>query len=270
MILISSEFALTQAPADANLPVIGYSNVLTSATLASTTEDADYPLTNLLNPSTFQIWKGTDADDPEEFTFTNSGALDIDFIGIAVHNLGSTGRTIEVTATLDASPVTLLPEASVTSDDPLLIRFTKAAYSEIVITISEAADDTTMPQIAVMYAGELLVLQRKIYVGHTPITYGRQSNVTVGRSTAGNFLGRLVLSEKLKTSVQFQHLTPAWYREFFNPFVRSAIETPFFFAWRPGGYPDEVGYCWCVGDTIPTNQMGNGMMQVSMELEGVA
>lgn len=268
MIIISLDYAVTLAPEDANNPLIGYKNVATSSNLASTTEDTFFPLVNLANPTTFQPWKGTDADSNEVITFTGDGS-DIDYVGIAAHNFGSTGRTVGITATLDGDPVTLISPILITSDEPLLFRFANAPYSEIEITISADADDTTPPQAAVLFIGELLVAQRRIYVGHTPINYGRQSNVVVGRSTNGNFLGRLVLGEKRVTSVQLNNLTPAWYRTYFEPFVAAAVAEPFFFAWRPGSYPLEVGYCWATGDIVPSNALSNGMMSVSMDLEGI-
>jgi len=270
MILISTDFILTQSQKDANLPLIGYKNILTGANLSSTTANASYPLSNILNPSTFQVWKGTDADFSETFTIDNSGLELIDYVAFAIHNFGSTGRTIEITATLGGSPVTLIEESLIASDKPLLLRFEKAAYSEIEVVIGVAADLVTVPQAAVLHVGELLAVPRRIYVGHTPLPYARQSNVSVGLSTSGNFLGRLVVGQRLRTSVQFDKIDPAWYRANFDPFVQHSIEAPFFFAWRPLDYPDEVGYCWTPADIVPSNELSNGMMSVSMELEGVA
>jgi hypothetical protein len=125
------------------------------------------------------------------------------------------------------------------------------------------------PYLAVLYAGELLLLQRRIYVGHTPIKFGRRLNLANHRSIDGNFLGRIVLSEKTETSIALKNLTSTWYRNYMEPFLLAAQEIPFFFAWRPGTYPTEVGYVWLTGDPVPVNQLSNGMMQVSFDVEGV-
>jgi hypothetical protein len=53
------------------------------------------------------------------------------------------------------------------------------------------------------------------------------------------------------------------------PFLLAAQETPFFFAWRPTTYPTECGYCWLISDPTPSNSQANGMMAVSLDLEGV-
>jgi hypothetical protein len=128
---------------------------------------------------------------------------------------------------------------------------------------------TAAPTIAVVYCGALLVLQRRMYVGHTPINMGRDVSHASHRSVSGNFLGRIVLGRKTGTSVALQNLTPDWYRTYMHPFVLAAEEIPFFFAWRPSSYPNEIGYAWLTQDPKPSNQRTNGMMQVDLQLEGV-
>jgi hypothetical protein len=54
-----------------------------------------------------------------------------------------------------------------------------------------------------------------------------------------------------------------------DPFIIAAKEIPFFFAWRPGSYPTEAGYVWLTDDPEPANQLANGMMQISLNVEGV-
>jgi hypothetical protein len=121
----------------------------------------------------------------------------------------------------------------------------------------------------VVYCGKLLVLQRRIYVGHTPGNYGRTSKVINAKSENGSFLGRIVLNEMTKTSVALENLTPDWYRTYFDPFVTAAREDPFFWAWRPSSYPAECGYAWLTNDPKPNNSLPNGMMQVSFEISGI-
>jgi hypothetical protein len=125
------------------------------------------------------------------------------------------------------------------------------------------------PSAAVVYAGTLLVLQRRIFVGHTPINYGRSAKVTNARSESGNFLGRIVLNEKNSTSVDMKNITSAWYRTFMQPFIDDSQENPFFFAWRPSDYPNEIGFAWMTNDPQPSNALPNGMMQISLEMTGI-
>jgi hypothetical protein len=98
---------------------------------------------------------------------------------------------------------------------------------------------------------------------------GRSISMSSLRSVNGNFLGRIVLGRKVATQVNLQNLTPDWYRTYMAPFVLAAEEIPFFFAWRPSSYPNEIGYAWLTSDPKPVNQRTNGMMQVDLALEGV-
>ena len=147
-----------------------------------------------------------------------------------------------------------------------MLRFEPDAYVSIRIRLQPGS---AAPTAAVVYVGKLLVLQRRIHGGHTPINYGRTTKVTNARSENGSFLGRIVLAEVTTTSVSLQNLTPDWYRTYFDPFVTAAREQPFFWAWRPSDYPAECGFAWLTNDPVPTNHLANGMMQVSFEMGGI-
>jgi hypothetical protein len=153
------------------------------------------------------------------------------------------------------------------SDGPLMFRFAPQAVASIRIRMKPGL---AAPTAAVVYLGKLLVLQRRIYVGHTPMPYGRVLTVANHRSISGAFLGTIVLSQKTQTNIDLQNLTADWYRAHMEPFLLAAQEAPFFFAWRPGSYPNECGYAWLAGDPKVSNQRSNGMMQVSLDLGGIA
>lgn len=166
----------------------------------------------------------------------------------------------------DQTWVELVPAELPTDDDPLILQFDPQVLLQVRLRMQTG---TEIPEAAVMYAGKLLVLQRRIYVGHTPITFGRRTTITNGMSESGQFLGRIVMGQFLVTEVSLQNLTPSWYRANMDPFVQAAREEPFFFAWRPGGYPEEVGYAWLTGDPSPVNSRSNGMMEVQLQMSGV-
>jgi hypothetical protein len=125
------------------------------------------------------------------------------------------------------------------------------------------------PQLAVMYAGKLLQLERRIYVGHRVLSFNRRATVVTGLSEEATFLGRLVLGETNEATLDIKNATPAFYRSDIEPWLRDATRRPFFFAWRPFDYPAEVGFCWLSADAQMTNQRSNGMVQVSASLRGV-
>ncbi len=268
-IYISSSVVLTDSGANANSPVIGYENRVTINNITSTTEDGDFPVTNLANPSTTSLWKSTSTATDEYVTVVVNSVEQVDYVGIAAHNFGSAVVTvsIEVQATDGGSWVEVNAETVPGDDRALIFRFVPQSVYAVRVRLQPTG---TEPQAAVLYVGKLLLLQRNIYVGHTPITYGRINKVVTGRSENGNFLGRIVLNEKLETSVSMQNITPSWYRNNLDPFIIDSKENPFFWSWRPDTYPLETGYAVITDNPQPVNQLGNGMMQIDFSMAGVS
>ena len=256
-----------------NSPRIGYENLVTIANVAATTEDADYPADNLANPATDLFWRAEDSSPlgVSYLTVTLGSAPAIDYLAIAKHNLG-TGQNLVSVEGLTGSPlewVELCAPAILPDDGPAMFCFAEQALDGVRLKLQASPVDV-VPQIAVLYVGALLVLQRRIYVGHVPINYGTEATIVNARSESGNFLGRITLNEWNSSGFSLQNLTPAWVRASLMPFIRLTKESPFFFAWRPSSYPHEVGYCWATNDPKPSNQSPNGMMQVEFSITGIA
>jgi hypothetical protein len=257
---------------NADNPLIGYRNLVTSSNVTATSEAADNLASNVANPSTALRWQGAGGSPAEDdyLTFALDTAELVDYLAVARHNFysGQIAVSVEV-LNEDTSPDSwdeLVAPVIPPNDGPLLFRFTPQGIASIRLRMQPG---TAVPRAAVVYCGALLILQRRIYVGHTPVNYGTQLSVANHRSISGDFLGRIVLGEKTGTQVQLQDLTPTWYRTYLDPFRVAAKEIPFFFAWRPSSYPYEVGFVWTTDDPQPQNQLANGMMSFSMNLEGV-
>jgi hypothetical protein len=155
-----------------------------------------------------------------------------------------------------------------TDDLPTIFRFNRQT-ALFGIRLNCGAS-TGQVSAAVLFTGTLMILQRRVYVGHTPLNLSRATSVVTGMSEAGNFLGRILVGESRKTSVTLSNLSPVWYRNNMDPFISAAKTTPFFYAWRPASYPAETGYAWLTGDATPSNQSANGLMQVTLPIGGVA
>lgn len=266
-IIISSSVVLSATEEnDPRNPRIGYHNLVTSSTVSADEEADDEPAVNIANPSTYLKWRGTSTDDQYVYV-TLSEAKSVNYFAIAKHNFGSTGATITFQYSTDNSEWSDASTAQNPSTDNVIVHEFETVFARYFRLLIEPGDEA--PSIAVMYIGEILVLQRSVYVGHTPISYGRATTVSNGRSESGQFLGRHLRREFLETSVDLQNLTASWYRQKFDPFVEHATTKPFFFAWYPTKYPSEVGYAWLKGDIRPSNQRSNGMMQVSFSMEAV-
>lgn len=252
---------------NANSPLIGWHNVLAPSMLSADEEDPDHPVVNLANPATFLRWQG-ESTAAQEILATVGLVDEVDYVGFANHNFGSSQISVEIEGSSDGVDYSsLVGPAMLGTDGPALFRFEPGAFSHIRIKLGSG---TEIPFCSTMYIGKLLVVPRKMYVGHTPLPYGRVTQVANGRSESGHFLGRIVTGEYRQSSAFFDFLEPDWYREHFEPFVKAAQEQPFFFAWRPGDYPEEVGFAWLTDDIRPVNSLPNGMMRVALDMQGVA
>lgn len=258
-----------------NNPVIGWRNVVTTSTVNADSSTAANPVLNVANPSTYLFWESAAPASVlgvQFLTISVNIEGEQDYVAIAGHNFGSANIAVQIegATVLDSSGdpdwMELTPEVMPADDTPMLFRFKKRSYLmlRIRMELTNAA-----PRIAVVYCGDLLILERRIYVGHQIISFNTTANIVTGRSELGQFLGRLVLGEFSVSQLDLKNLTPLFYRNDFEPFRRNSIEKPFFFAWRPLKYPFEVGYCWTNGDVRVSNQTANGYMQASLQLQGI-
>lgn len=272
-IIVPNAYALTlAATTTADYPIVGWENLATVATLQVDEEDPLYPTTNLANPATNQVWKsGSTADQYLTVLFTGSDI--VDYIAIARHNFGSgevqvtvQGLPVGGNAAVDADWDELVPAVFLANDRPTLWRFEPAALIGLRLKLEPGSVE---PQAAILYCGRLLVFERGVQAGHTPIPYARQRNVISPRSQSGEYLGRVVLGGGLGSAVSIIKLSPAWYRSTLDPFFEVAAETPFFWAWSPESYPDEVGYVWLSNQPVPTPSDLVGYIDIQMQLEGL-
>lgn len=199
---------------------------------------------------------------PDQTVTINTGGQQVDYIGIAKHNLNQIGLTVAI----KYNGITVVPAQPVSEKQALLFLNNIASPDTVELVISGA---TSPPRIAVLYVGKALRLQRNIYVGHTPISYGRNRTAINGVSENGQYLGEIVVREVSNTSVNLQNLTPDWYRQNLDPFFALSPRVPCFWAWRPSKYENEVGYCWIEGDPQMSNQRSNGMVQCSWNFKGI-
>ena len=246
---------------DPNTPRLCWRNRVTTDNVSATSaEGRNHPATNLANPSTAFTWKAT--SDADQTITVNTGGAQVDYLGFARHNL-STDAEIRV----QFNGITNLDWKQVPDDQSILALLNAGEPAEVTLDIRNNPDP---PKIAVLYVGLSMPIQRNIYVGHTPITYGTRLEKIGGISESGQYLGELITRETRRSQISFQNLTPDWYRENMADYLKQRPRPPFFWAWRPQKYPDEVGFVWVRGNPEPSNQRANGMMSVDLDIEGIA
>lgn len=271
MIVYPSAFVLS-AEADTgqplNHPRIGYRNAVRGLPASAVTvsgETTGAPRDAMLRPDTWEFWRAPAL--PATWEVELSESQNIDYVGLAGHNIGSSGAAAKIEWSLTPGVWTTFATEYMPSDDaPLMFLDSPRFAKRLRLTLTGTG---AVPYISVFYAEVALAMQRPIYGGHSPITLSRETKLHQMLSRGGQFLGQNFQSFGVRTTAQFQHLTAAWYRANFDPFVKAARAYPYFFAWRPQTFPAEVGYVWSPDDIIPTNMGKRTFMEVKIPMVGI-
>lgn len=268
--LVVRPIALPSRPAwdNGNNPLVLYQNLVTLSNVTATSEQISFPATNLANEAMDLKYKSNSLSDQYLTAMVNS-TVNVDGLGIAEHNFGSglIQMSVEV-KDYGGAWVEVIEPFTVGDDGPILCRFTPQIVEGVRVKLH--CTGGVMPQAAVLYVGPLLVLQRRTYVGHVPLTYARSLDTVGSASFSGKFLGRITRTQTRTTALDLKNVTPDFYREYLEPWFLNAEDFPFFFAWRPQDYPLEVGYAWLTNRPRMENQQGNGMVGTRLDMEGTA
>lgn len=291
MIVLAPGIVVPPASSPAtDYPVIGWRNVLTGSNVSATSAEIGRPVSDIVNPATHLYWQATST--AEQYLSLDNLSEPVDYVGIAGHNLGSAACLVSVEWWDGFSWAEAIPPTALAGDDPAMFLFTAREPGASLPTVAanfvaglyayEAStyanghlrlriqSGTEAARIAVMYVGRALVMERRIYAGHTPLPLGREVSVANGVSESGRFLGRVVSRETRASAAPFRLLSPAWVREHLDPFLAAAKTRPFFFAWRPSSYPREVGYAWLTNDPKPVPETPSNLMAVELQMGGIA
>lgn len=270
-LIISDNLVLTgpDAALPAGTPLILWDNIVTFGNISSASAAEDgYPLTNVSNPSTNQEWRAASVGS-KTITITTGSANDVQAVGIARHNFGSSGITVEVGYTSGgwnnlAGPI--VPG----NDEPLLFHFTAQPLTTVEIKLSGGS---VAPRMAVVYCGPLLTMERGVTIQDYAVPrFARKTEFYNARSERGDFLGRIITSQFIEgIEHAYKYLTPDWYRSKMVPFVLAAQQDrPFFYAFAPDDYPQEVAYAWLTGDPVGLTDPSTRRMHVTLPLGGIA
>jgi hypothetical protein len=240
---------------------------VTAVTVSS--ETADGPGDAPLRPDTYEFWEAQSL--PATWQVDLGAARDVDYVGIAGHTIGTKGASVVVEWSTDAANWTEFATGTAPATDaPILFLGESVFARHWRLTVDGVDSPGDPPQIAVVYIGEVLAMQRMIYGGHAPLPLARDTVLKRALSRGGRFLGQNIRRMGVTGDAAFQNLEPDWVREHFDPFVKAARQYPFFFAWRPAIFPREVAYAWATQDIAPANMgRGAGLMQVSWAMRGI-
>lgn len=250
---------------DGNNPRIGYKNLVQFGGVTADSELSTNPASNIENYSTAEYWES--ASTSLQYVYFELVASTWDYVGIGAHNLTGASVQIESRADPGDSWAAATAEEVIPDNNPIIFFNESSTHAYVRIKITPAG---IAPKISCVFVGEMITLPLRIYVDHTPINYGKNTKKLNGFAEEGNYLGAVVVNEVLETSVSQNNVSPSYYRSVIVPFAEAAITQPFFFAWRPLKYPEEVGFCWITKNIKPENQRTNGMMSFDINIRAVS
>jgi hypothetical protein len=237
---------------------IGYQSITFGKTPVASSTQSGFSALAPTYPTTYEYWKPSIM--PATWAIDNGTIATCDYAGV-VGDIE--GTVIQVQSSEDNTIWTTQVEGLATKKVAMfLFSPAEARYWRIQFINGS-------PKVAVIYIGQVLAMQRSIYAGHTPITLSRQTEYNNNLSESGQYLGRSIIREGVVTGAAYQHLTAEWYRANFDPFVKAARNRPFFFAWRPDAYLDEIGFVWTSADIRPQNTGPRDFMSVSFNMTGI-
>lgn len=266
--MIYASPAVLLSPAYASLswrPLILGESYVNFSGITADAEDADYPVTNLVNPQTWSKWK-SDSTDPQYVELSVDGDAMTDGIGIVGHNFGSgrIGVTIEGITADDGASWEVIGELSPGDDSPILAQVEPNHYAGIRLYLEP---DAVPPEAAVIYAGPTLRVIEGVPPGHVPLPQAREIDMLSGLSEAGDFVGDVITSRRLASSVEFRGLNWEWYIARLQPILDA--RKPFFFSWSPGRTGAVCTFTKIAGNPKPTISQVTGETDISISLIGL-
>ena len=265
--------ALSVSPS--GTPRILWDSAVTFSGITASVSATGYPASNLANPATNQEWRAGEPDSPAvavEITMTMTAGTR-SAVGIAGHNFGTTGTSVEVGYYSTSPSVwnSLAGPQTPDDDEPILFHFTAQSLSSIVIKLGVGTEPS---RAASVYAGNMLVMERGVDVGEDFAVprFARKTEYAAPRSERGDYLGRIVTSQWIDDITHnYKHLTPDFFRDYIDPFIQGAQEdAPFFYAMKAeDGVNWDVAYLWLTDDPVPLKSPVTERYAVALKMGGV-
>jgi hypothetical protein len=245
----------------ARFDVVDATNVTVSGETDAGPRDAP------LRPDTAEYWEAPSLPATWQVDLLRSYRLDT--VGL-VHTLGSSRSSVLAETSPDATTWTqIVADMMPATDAPLMLMSTTVREARYLRLTFSGSTGSVPPAIAVVYVGESLAMEKPLSGGYAPIDTSRESVLRRQLSRGGQFLGQSFQRHGVTGTATYKHLTRAWVRESFDPFVKSARLYPYFFAANPENFPEEVAYVWAGEDIRPVymNQLTD--QEVSWPLIGI-
>lgn len=235
---------------DGSKSIIQWDNVFMRSVITDVGTQPNHPAINAArDPSTWSSWKAV-AGSASSFTANvpaGGGNRTNNTLGVAAHNLASTGASLSLQLSDDGVTWTLATGiyAPLTDEDFILHFPTLNAQYWRVNLINSNANTS----VGVASLGNALIMPHAPIDSYTPLHHARKYTKMFNDSIKGQFLGNRVMAAGAETTVDYGFIP----REFADgpliPFASHYNQGgTFFYAGWPAGKPQDMGYCRASGD----------------------
>lgn len=255
MIVFEDGFAGVEHPLD--FPRIGARPVSGTVTVSSAA--AGFPGANASNANTFEYWRATALPAQWQLEFSPSP---ISYFGIAAHNCGSLGATVEFQVWNGSAWVTLLTHTP-TDDTPIfgLLRRRNLIAARLQFT-------GAIPTVGVIYFGDVTEFPRRAdYAGSVSFDRAVQDEYSTPVSDGGQWLGRYVTRRSVPARMRVDYLSEAWAAAYLTPIIEDMKARPVFMADRPGTFPKSVVFAYSTGPITPERGAPNKAVSIGVTFE---
>ena len=252
---------LLENAAETQNAMVLYNSILETGNVTFLSEEDDGAGLNCVEDTTFDFW--TPTLENAAVIIDMGEDTPCDALGIAAHNVGTSGGSVSVDYSDDGSTWTTVGEITPTTDDTILAVFDLVWARYWRVTLNDAT-----PSIGVLKLGQRLIMPCGVLSGHTGINHSKRSELLTNESIRGQYLGTRVQRVGADTSIDFGLVSTdfvdndmAEFEEWFDS------GRTFFYAGSPDNWPDDYGYCWRSGNELrPSYEEGGELASVSMDV----
>lgn len=231
---------VSQGVFDRDLPRLAWRNE--TGTITASTEADGFDAAFAYAEEVVNAWKPTAV--PADWTVTFSTDKLVSYVGIGAHTIGSQGATVKVQVSDGSGGWDDVAGAvtSPTDNTAILFLFPEMTKSAVRIVMTGA-----VAEIGYILVGAVTIFPRRSSFTGLPITESQKVEYRDNTSMTGKPLGRTLQRDGLEFTVEVKHL-PETFRSNEWAAFREAMERGgrqfFFYAAKPGSYPDEVALAW--------------------------
>jgi hypothetical protein len=244
--------------------ILAFDNLLEKGTVVASSENAAYPVANLFDWLPCDFFRPA-AGGTINIELTLPVAASADYFAFYNHDLPSVAGTILLQYWTGSAWANCFSAVTPSDNAPRVVSFTSRTSTRWRIVIT----GTGVFNIACVSFGVQLPLEYGMYLGWTPPKFGRATRLINSVSDGGVFLGRSIISQGVRSSVNVNYASDAWMRTNWLKFVTHAEKKPFFFVPNIVAQPTECVFAFVDGDIPAPAHNAYGFMGVSVPISGM-